>query len=197
MADPKDHIDPSERWAEALNLLQEILAQLPMDQETKWGVPVYTVNKKNVIGLAAFKHHLALWFYNGILLRDDAGLLVNDGNDAKIVRQWRFTSIDQISTHEKQIQAYVREAIALAEAGITPPKMQKPEVKSALLDAALASDPVLAEAFKSLSASCRREFITHVEGAKREETRISRLEKIKPMILERRGLHDKYKKKKS
>lgn len=185
---------PADRWAEELNLLQEMLARTSMLQETKWGVPVYTVKGKNVVGLSAFKHHVALWFYHGILLRDEAGLLEGGATDAKILRQWRFTSRDQILSHEKQILQYVQEAIALSKAGITPPKIKKPEGTSPLLEAAFKNDAALKEAFRSLSPSCRREYIIYIEEAKREETRLSRLEKCKDMIMARRGLNDKYKK---
>jgi uncharacterized protein YdeI (YjbR/CyaY-like superfamily) len=51
----------------------------------------------------------------------------------------------------------------------------------------------LAEAFKKFSFSKQREFHEYFEEAKREPTKFSRIEKIKPMILESIGLNDKYK----
>ncbi|MEL7473318.1 MAG: YdeI/OmpD-associated family protein, partial [Planctomycetota bacterium] len=39
----------------------------------------------------------------------------------------------------------------------------------------------------------QRQYNEHVSEAKREETKLKRVEKIKPMILEGVGLHDKYK----
>ncbi|MDT0687112.1 DUF1801 domain-containing protein [Autumnicola psychrophila] len=36
----------------------------------KWGAPVYTLEGKNVIGLAAFKNHCAMWFFNGASLKE-------------------------------------------------------------------------------------------------------------------------------
>ena len=38
----------------------------------------------------------------------------------------------------------------------------------------------------------RKEYAAYVIEAKREETKVKRLEKIKPMILEGIGLNDKY-----
>ncbi|WP_325262934.1 YdeI/OmpD-associated family protein, partial [Flavobacterium sp.] len=38
----------------------------------------------------------------------------------------------------------------------------------------------------------QKEFIEYIESAKREETKLTRIEKIKPMILDNIGLNDKY-----
>ena len=38
-----------------------------------------------------------------------------------------------------------------------------------------------------------KEYCNYMNEAKREVTKISRLEKITPMIIELKGLHDKYK----
>ena len=39
----------------------------------------------------------------------------------------------------------------------------------------------------------QREYCEYIATAKRDPTKLSRLEKIKPMILNGTGLHDKYK----
>jgi len=55
-------------------------------------------------------------------------------------------------------------------------------------------NPALKESFNALSLSKKREFAEHIGSAKREETRVQRLEKSIPMILEGIGLSDKYRK---
>jgi len=62
-----------------------------------------------------------------------------------------------------------------------------------LLSEALEKDPTLKDSFQKLTRGRQREYADHIRLAKREETRIQRLEKIKPMILEGIGLNDKYK----
>ena len=57
----------------------------------------------------------------------------------------------------------------------------------------LSKNNELKQAFEKLSASCKREYCEHISEAKREATKTKRLEKIIPMILEQKGLHDKYK----
>ena len=47
--------------------------------------------------------------------------------------------------------------------------------------------------FNNLTRYKQRKYCEHIVTAKREATKTSRLEKIKPMILQGVGLHDKYK----
>ncbi len=47
--------------------------------------------------------------------------------------------------------------------------------------------------FKALTPGKQREYCSYVADAKREATKLTRIEKITPMILNGVGLHDKYK----
>ncbi|WP_369793058.1 YdeI/OmpD-associated family protein [Flavobacterium sp. 316] len=47
-------------------------------------------------------------------------------------------------------------------------------------------------AFEKFSPYKQHEFIEYIETAKQEKTKLSRFEKIKPMILANIGLNDKY-----
>lgn len=71
MKTPKDateYIEGHLKWKEQLHILRSLLSSYPFEESIKWGVPVYTLNNKNLIGIAAFKNHHALWFYQGALL---------------------------------------------------------------------------------------------------------------------------------
>ena len=46
--------------------------------------------------------------------------------------------------------------------------------------------------FNEFSPYKQREFIEHITSAKQEKTQLARLEKVIPMILEGKGLNDKY-----
>ncbi|MCK5210721.1 MAG: YdeI/OmpD-associated family protein [Cyclobacteriaceae bacterium] len=54
------------------------------------------------------------------------------------------------------------------------------------------TDQELRSCFDDLSLSRQREFTEYISEAKREETKLKRLEKIIPMIKEKIGLSDKY-----
>ncbi|MHC4975818.1 MAG: YdeI/OmpD-associated family protein [Planctomycetota bacterium] len=58
------------------------------------------------------------------------------------------------------------------------------------LVAAFRSSKRARDCFDALSRGRQREHAEHVGGAKREETRLRRVEKIIPMILEGACLHD-------
>ena len=47
--------------------------------------------------------------------------------------------------------------------------------------------------FEKLTPGKQKEYIVFINEAKQEQTRLSRLEKIKPLILLSAGLNDKYK----
>ncbi|MFB9096669.1 YdeI/OmpD-associated family protein [Flavobacterium jumunjinense] len=51
----------------------------------------------------------------------------------------------------------------------------------------------LKNAFHLFTPHKKRELIEYIETAKQEKTKLSRLEKIKPMIMKNIGLNDKYK----
>ncbi len=182
------------QWDHATELLKQMVAQTPLVETIKWGGPVYTYNNKNVLGIGAFKAYVGLWFFQGSLLGDPQQKLVGANQGVtKAMRQWRFTSVDEIRENEKLILAYIAEAIENEKAGICIKPEKKAPIQSGLMDRALAADAELAKAFEGFSPSKKREFLEHIESAKREETRLARLEKIKPMILEGKGLYDKYK----
>ncbi|WP_417370676.1 YdeI/OmpD-associated family protein [Gelidibacter japonicus] len=61
-----------------------------------------------------------------------------------------------------------------------------------MLNEAFATDPSFKVSFQQFTSGKQREYVEYMESAKREATKVSRLDKIKPMILKGIGLHDKY-----
>lgn len=178
-------------WAEEIELLNSIVAKTELIETTKWGGTVFTVNGKNVLGIGGFKNYFTIWFFNGVFLKDEKQVLVNAQEGVtKSLRQWRFTSKDEVN--ETFILSYIKEAIENENAGKVSKPVKKVVLVSEFLQKELDNNPALAEAFLKFSPYKQREFLEYVESAKREETKISRIEKIKPMILENIGLNDKY-----
>lgn len=179
---------------EILIVLRELLLSTELTETVKWGSPVYTLNDKNVVGIGAFKSYTGLWFYQGAFLKDEADVLINASEGVtKALRQWRFSSVDQID--DKLVLQYVHEAIENQKQG----KELKPDRERKLiipeeLQRALDEDTMLETCFYAFSPGCQREFAGYISEAKRTETRENRIQKIIPMILEKRGLNDKYKK---
>ncbi|MFY8181615.1 MAG: YdeI/OmpD-associated family protein [Flavobacterium sp.] len=178
-------------WDDEIETIKSILNKTELIETTKWGGIVYTINNKNVIGIGAFKNYFALWFYNGVFLKDELNVLVNANEGVtKALRQWRFTSKEEIN--EKKILAYINEAIANEKEGKSIKPTKKARIVCAFLDAELESDKELSIAFEKFTSSKQNEFLEYIETAKQEKTKLARFEKIKPMILNNIGLNDKY-----
>lgn len=176
----------------ALKRLRKIVLQSPLRETVKWGSPCYTYDGKNIVGIVAFKSYFGLWFHQGALLADPAGVLINaQKSKTKAQRQWRMTSAEDID--EERIRRYVEEAVGIAKAGeAIKPDKAKPLRLPPELSAALRNDAALSAAFKKLRLGLRRDYADYIADAKRAETKARRLEKIKPMILTGAGLNDKY-----
>ncbi len=191
-----EYIGQSDQWGEALQVLRDVLLQTELEETVKWGAPAYTIDGKNIVGLGAFKQFVAVWFHQGVLLSDPKGVLINaQEGTTKALRQWRFTSIEEVEAARKDLKQYAEEAITNQREGreIKPDK-KKPLIVPPELQEVLDKDTKLATQFEALNLTRKREYVEHIASAKREETKMNRLEKIKPMILEGIGLHDKYRK---
>jgi uncharacterized protein YdeI (YjbR/CyaY-like superfamily) len=186
------YLKKHEQWREFLEPAREVMRGTEMDETVKWGVPTYTFNGKNIIGLAGFKNHYAIWFHNGVFLKDREKQLVNaQEGTTKAQRQWRFEVGDRFP--KRLVKSYVLEAINNARSG----KTIKPEKKSLKipdeLQAALDRNKRLQKAFAALTPGRQKEYAEHIGSAKQEKTRLSRLDKAGPQILQGLGLYDKYK----
>ncbi len=180
-------------WPEEVEMLRSIIRQTGLEETIKWGAEVYTYNGKNVVSAGGFKNFFTLWFYNGVFLNDPYNVLVSGTEGkTKALRQWRFTSMDDID--EKKILSYLHEAIANEKEGrVWKPEKSGPLIVYPLLKEALDNDLSMKKAFDALTPYKQKEYSEYIESAKREATKQSRLLKIKPMILGGKGLHDQYK----
>ena len=191
----EEYIDNSE-WKSELELLRKIILELPYEETVKWGMPVYTVNGKNVAGISGFKSHAGIWFFQGALLADTHKKLINaQEGTTKAMRQWRFSSAREIDDSIQEIREYLEEALENQKMGREiKADRGKPLTIPAELQAALNSNPNLKNSFEQLSLGKKRDYAEYIETAKQDATKDKRLEKITPMILEGIGLNDKYKK---
>ncbi|WP_294821587.1 DUF1801 domain-containing protein [uncultured Flavobacterium sp.] len=183
--------DKAHRWETELEALQSIFAKTELVQTIKWGAPTYTINGKNVLGIGGFTSYFTIWFYKGVFLKDPAGVLVNaQEGTTRSLRQWRFSTKGEID--EKLILHYVNEAIAIEKAGMAIRPQKKELAVPEVLQRELEGSAEMAAAFAAFKPYRQNEFLEYIISAKRLATQLARLEKIKPMILQGRGLNDKY-----
>lgn len=183
--------DKSSQWPEELDLLKSIINTTGLAETVKWGGPAFTYNGKNVLGIGGFKDFFTIWFFKGVFLKDEHKVLVNAQEGVtKSLRQWRFTTKEEVN--EKLVLQYINEAIEVEKAGLAVKPEKKAFIIPERLQAELDASPALAEAFAKFAPYKQKEFAEQIGTAKLEKTILARLENIKPLILEGRGLNDKY-----
>lgn len=188
----KEYLETSEKWSKELSKLREIILKTELIETVKWSIPIYTINTKNVVGIAGFKDYFGLWFVQGVFLKDEEQLLINASEDkTKGQRQWRFKSLEEIN--ESLILQYLYEGIENQKLGkeITIDRKKETIIPDELKEY-LDKDKKLNTCFKALSPYKQREYCEYIATAKRDATKASRLEKIIPMISQGIGLNDKY-----
>ncbi|MCG8575994.1 MAG: YdeI/OmpD-associated family protein, partial [Flavobacteriales bacterium] len=106
------------------------------------------------------------------------------------LRQWRFSKMEEIEAD--LLKEYLLEAIQNQKDGkMIKVEPKKVEIPAELKDA-LAKMPELKVKFEALTPGKQKEYSEHIGSAKQEKTRLSRLDKSIPLILEGKGLNDKY-----
>lgn len=185
-------IEKMKRWHDEIYMLREILLSCGLEEAVKWGAPVYMHNGKNICGIMGFKDHAALWFFQGVFLKDESKVLINANEEStKGLRQWRFTDHKQIKP--ALIKKYIKEAIQVSE---SDKKIERtasvPLIIPEILVKKMKKTAGLKTAFASLTPGKQKDYIQYITQAKQEKTQESRVEKITPLILSGKGLNDKY-----
>jgi len=178
-------------WQNEIKKLRIIMLHCGLTEELKWGVPCYTFQNGNVVLIHVFKKYCALLFFKGALLNDAHGILVQQTKNVQAGRQVRFTSVSEIVEMEPTLKAYTYEAIELERAGLKV-KFKKtdefdiPEELKNKLD----ERPDLKSAFDALTPGRQRAYIFYFSAPKQSKTRVARIEKCIPQMLNGKGLND-------
>lgn len=181
----------AKKWQDEFAALRELVLGSELTEELKWGVPCYTIGQKNVVLIHGFKEYCGMLFVKGALLKDPAGILIQQTENVQSARQVRFTNVQEIIALEPTLRSYIREAIENEKAGrkveFKPtPEFSMPEEFRKQLD----SDPALKTAFERLTPGRQRAYLLHFSSPKQVATRESRIEKCIPLILAGKGLND-------
>lgn len=170
--------------------LRPLLTGAGLTEAIKWGKPCYCHGDANVVIVQEMKEFVALMFFKGALLEDPAGVLVEQGPNSRSAKRIELTSVADVDRLAATIAAYVEDAIAVEDAGLEVGPAPEPELAAELRDR-LDADPELRAAFDELTPGRRREYHLHISGAKRSETRASRVDACVPRILAGKGLRDR------
>lgn len=186
------YFDKNKEWQKEIELLRTIvLGNNELNEELKWGVPCYTLNKKNVVLIHVFKDYCALLFHKGVLLKDPEHIMVQQTENVQSARQIRFTNLKEISKMKTILQAYINQAIEVEKSGMKAPMKTTKEFNVPdEFKAVLNKNTSLKKAFETLTPGRQRGYLLYFSSAKQTKTREQRIEKYIPKILSGKGLDD-------
>ena len=179
-------------WQLELETLRNIILDCGLNEELKWGVPVYTFEKSNIVLIGAFKENSVISFFKGALLKDKNALLTKPGENSQAGRVIRFTDVRKIYEIEPILKSYIFEAIEIEKAGL---KVELKKTSDYIIPEEflekLEENPALKMAFDSLTPGRQRAYILFFSTPKQSITRKSRVEKCAPQIIIGKGLNDR------
>ncbi|NQX95811.1 MAG: YdeI/OmpD-associated family protein [Erythrobacter sp.] len=156
---------------------------LPDGEEAlKWGVPYFTMNGKNAVGMAAFKNHASVMVSS---TQTEGGGMGNFG---------KLTSVAELPSDDELITQFRDSALAVQK-----PETARPKPKPALEtsdDLAKAIDEIEGArfVFDGFTDAQRRSYIEWITSAKREATCERRIVEATQWISEGKRRNWKYEK---
>jgi uncharacterized protein YdeI (YjbR/CyaY-like superfamily) len=164
-----------------------------IEETMKWGFPHF--EHKGIVGsMAAFKRHACFGFWKGQLLSDPHNLFNGVGDTA--MNAAKITDVAELPP-DKILVEYIREAVALNEAGVKLPTPKK-KPRKAILEipddflARLKKNKKALAAFQAFSPSHQREYVEWVTEAKQEATSQKRMTTAIEWIAEGKPRNWKY-----
>ena len=187
------YIARSAEFAQPLlvHVREAVHAACPEVEETlKWGMPSFTWRGKILCGMAAFKQHMTLWFWEG-------RSLVGDGKEGEAMGQFgRITKKSELPG-KRELAGYVKQAMARVETKAAQPPKKKAPPKAELpvpddLTAALRRNAKARATFEGFAPGYRRDYIEWIVEAKREDTRQRRVAQTVEWLAEGKSRNWKY-----
>ncbi len=159
-------------------------------EDWKWNIPIF---KKNgmVCGFASFKNHVSLTFFNGATMSDKHQLFTGDCT-AKNMRTIKFKNISE--ANENQLLDYFKEAFSQNEIVVKKIINKKDKIEiPELLQNALIKNKLANDNFEKMAYTYRKEYALHISEAKRDTTKLKRLEKVISNLEQNIKMHEQYK----
>ncbi len=181
----------AQNWQKEMEALRAIVLDCGLTEELKWRQPCYSFQNKNVLIISAFKEHCVLSFLKGVLLKDEAEILVSPGENSQSGMFAKFTSLKQIAENTNTLKAYIFEAIEVEKAGLKvdlakSTEFEFPEELIKKLD----QDPSFKAAFEGLTTGRQRAYNMFFTAAKQSKTIEARIEKYRDRIMKGKGMND-------
>lgn len=161
-------------------------------ETVRWGMPHFDHGGQMMASMASFKAHAVFGFWKGKLIVESS-----DDTLASAMGQYgRITALSDLPP--KAVMAgHIRRAMELNEAGVKAPRQRKfvRPAEVAVPDdlaAALRRNRAARETFEAFPPSHRREYVSWIVEAKRDETRRARLAQAIEWLAEGKSRMWKY-----
>jgi len=190
-AEVEKFLNKSEQWQKEMFELRAIILKTKLEEEFKWRLPCYSYNGSNIIIIQPFKGCLGLMFFKGSLMKDPKKILVDNGPNSQAARRLEFRSLQEITKQASIIKAYIKEAVTIEDSGQKVEFKKKPDVLPEELKKIFSKEPKFKKAFSALTPGRQRAYLLHFSSAKQSATRLTRIKKCIPHILEGKGMNDR------
>lgn len=175
------------KWRAGVLALRRICLDAGLVETVKWGHPCYMHAGRNIALIGALRGDFRLNFFNAALMTDPDRVLERQGANTRHADSIRFTDTAAVAAMAPVVSAYLAEAKAYAEAGLTAPKEAEAVDLPDEMVEALDADPEFAEAFHKLTRGRQRSYAINLASARTAETRLRRIAGFRARILSGKG----------
>ena len=159
-----------------------------IEEGIKWSMPAFSYKGKPLAGMAAFKAHATLGFWDRTEVRGESAQQGAMGDFG------RLTSVADLPGDD-ELAAMIRKGASLIDAGAKPVRNKTVKEPIAMPDDvahALAANEAAQATYDGFPPSCQREYLEWVVEAKRPETRAKRIAQAVEQMAEGKRRHWKY-----
>ena len=162
-----------------------------VEEDIKWGFPAFMYKGRIFFGMSAFKAHAGAGFWHPLMR-------MTDNSPEGIGEFGKITAIGQLPSRA-EFAKLAKKAKQLTDDGVKGPEKPKPDPNRKVtvpkdLAALLAKNAKARATFEGFPYSKKNEYVTWINGAKRDETREKRLATTVKQLAEGKSLMWKYEK---
>lgn len=184
-------LEKTTQWKLELQLLRTIALACGLTEVIKWKVPCFTYQSKNIALIHGFKDYCAISFFKGALLKDDKKVLTQQTENVQSGRLVKFEHVDEIMRLKTTLQAYIKEAIEVENAGlkIDYKKVDAFDIPEELAEKFM-SDVDFKMAFYKLTSGRQKGYLLYFSAPKQSKTKTARIAQYQQRILNGKGIRD-------
>lgn len=174
------------KFREEISALRSILRRTHLNETTKWNLPVYTRNGKNILFIDSSNDYCSICFFEGELLTDNHLVLspAGAGMDSSI-KVWKFKNTAEIRAQQHIIFDYINE-LAKKLTGVV---YTKNEVKIQIpfeLHIAFALDEEFQTLFERLPKYIQAEYVESIATEKDKQHKMMVMNQVVQQVKQKK-----------